>query len=420
MFKSLKGVTYRVPDLEKAKRWYAEILDTAPVFDSSLSVYFIIGENYLALVPAPKMANGRQPPDTGEIPCWWVDDIEAAYQHLLACGATLHTEIKLNHVLNASTAAVIGPDGNIVGIAGKPPAPKNVSLDEQPSASAMNVAICRALAAHEQREDIRGHDFLAEIFLGEDAQKSLEDPVAHALILKRLAAFSPGGYEFFIARTAYLDGVVEAALRDNIPQIVFLGAGYDTRAYRFSNLIKDTRIFELDSKVTQQHKRSLLDRAHVLVPEQVSFLPIDFRREAIAVVLSKAGYAPEKQTLFIWEGVTYYLPPETVDATLGFIRRNSPAGSVVCFDYMIAASDMGERHGARQAREAMKATYVGEPLQFDLEQAKIADFLDARGFAVVEHLTAKDMQTRYLTLREGSPAGEILDLFGLVKAAVRS
>jgi methyltransferase (TIGR00027 family) len=292
------------------------------------------------------------------------------------------------------------------------------SLENQPSASALNVARCRAIAAHDPREEIRGPDYLAELFLGEDAQKSLQDPAMHALILNKLAAVSPGGYEYFIARTAYIDALVEQALRDNVSQLVFLGAGYDTRACRFRNLIQDTRIFELDSRATQHDKRTLLEQAHVTIPEQLTFLTIDFTRDSLADVLFGAGYASDQKTLFIWEGVSYYLPPQAVDAMLNFVRLHSPAGSIICFDYMIAAADLEDRFGAQQARSAMQAMYTAEPLQFDLEPGRVAAFLAERGFQVIDHLTTEAMQTRYLTLRDGSSAGPVLDLFGLVQAGV--
>jgi methyltransferase (TIGR00027 family) len=290
-----------------------------------------------------------------------------------------------------------------------------MSLENQPSVSALNVARCRAAAANEPRDEIRGRDTLAELFLGEEAQKSLKDPAMHAMILRKLSAVSPGGYEYFLARTAYLDEVMEQALHDNIPQIVFLGAGYDTRAYRFCDLIRDTRIFELDIRSTQMHKRSLLEQAQIPIPAQLTFLPIDFTKDSLADVLIRAGYDPDKKALFIWEGVCYYLPPQTVDETLSIIRKNSPAGSFLCFDYMIAAST---RFGAQSSRDAMQSMYTAEPLQFELEEGNVAAFLAERGFQVVEHLLPEDLQKKYLTLRDGSSAGEILGLFGLVKAVV--
>jgi methyltransferase (TIGR00027 family) len=289
---------------------------------------------------------------------------------------------------------------------------------DKPSVSALNVARCRAVAAHESRPEIKGPDDLAEIFLGPEAQASLRNPVVLTAILQKLEAASPGGYEFFIARTAYLDAVFAQALRDDLPQIVLLGAGYDTRACRYRDLIQHTRIFELDTPVTQQHKRGLLEQANVTIPPQLTFVPIDFTRDDTAKTLTGAGYRSARKTLFIWEGVCYYLPPHTVDGTLRFVRENAPAGSILCFDYMLAASDLADRYGAQQSRAAMETMYTDEPLQFDLAEAQVPAFLAARGFTLAEHLTAEDMEARYLTLSDGTLAGHVLGLFGMVRATI--
>ena len=52
MLNSVKAVAYRVPDLDRAKRWYGEILGTAPIFDSRIVVMFKVGEAVLSLAPA--------------------------------------------------------------------------------------------------------------------------------------------------------------------------------------------------------------------------------------------------------------------------------------------------------------------------------------------------------------------------------
>ncbi|NLX10312.1 MAG: SAM-dependent methyltransferase [Chloroflexi bacterium] len=295
----------------------------------------------------------------------------------------------------------------------------SMSLESYPSISALNVARCRAIAAHETREGIQGRDHLAEVFLGEAGRNSLLNPAIYSVILEKVRAFSPGTYEYFIARTAYLDAVMEDALRANIPQIVLLGTGYDTRAYRFAELIQDTWIFELDMPPTLAHKRALLAECGVTIPAQVTFLGVDFARESLSDRLFDAGYVTDQETLFIWEGVTYFLPPKAVDDTLRFVRQNSPAGSAICFDYMIPETEMANRFGAQRAREAMRESYPAEPLQWDLDEGQVEAFLAERGFRLVEHLMPEMMQQRYLTLADGSSAGPILDLFRIVKAAVR-
>jgi O-methyltransferase involved in polyketide biosynthesis len=98
----------------------------------------------------------------------------------------------------------------------------------------MGTATMRVLATYDEREEIRGNDWLAELFLSEDRRAPLKDPVKRQWILKN--SVSPGVYEFMIARTAFFDHVVEEALREGLPQLVLLGAGYDSRPYRFREL----------------------------------------------------------------------------------------------------------------------------------------------------------------------------------------
>jgi hypothetical protein len=47
----------------------------------------------------------------------------------------------------------------------------------------MATATMRALAAYDEREDIRGRDHLAEIFLTNDRKRLLPDPAARAWVV---------------------------------------------------------------------------------------------------------------------------------------------------------------------------------------------------------------------------------------------
>jgi len=185
------------------------------------------------------------------------------------------------------------------------------SVEHHPSETAMATATMRALAAHDEREQIRGSDYLAEVFLTEDRKASFKDLAVRQWVMKN--GIAPGAYEFMIARTAFFDHVVRDALLQNIPQIVLLGAGYDSRPYRFKDLSKDTRIFELDARPTQLRKKEMLEQAGIPLPAHLVFVPIDFNRENLKDVLAAAGFSRDQRALFVWEGVTYYLPAKVVD-----------------------------------------------------------------------------------------------------------
>jgi len=286
----------------------------------------------------------------------------------------------------------------------------------RPSETAIATAFVRALAARDEREEIRGPDTLAEVFLPEDAKASLNDPAARAWIMKH--KLTPGTYEFMIARTAFFDRIVAEALQANVAQVVFLGAGYDSRAYRFMHLIQDTRIFELDTSPTQQRKKQLLQQAGIPLPEQLTFVPIDFDDDDLKATLIKAGFTPHQRAVYIWEGVTYYLSAEVVDGTLRFIRGNSPPRSSLAFDYASLSRQALNDGSVQQLRDHMRSAYASEPTRFGIREGELEGFLAQRGYEIIEHLTPAEIERKYLVRRDGSSAGKVPPLLCLVYAAL--
>jgi O-methyltransferase involved in polyketide biosynthesis len=69
---------------------------------------------------------------------------------------------------------------------------------------------------------------------------------------------------------------------------------------------------------------------------------------------------------------------------------------------------MASRHGAHQSIEAMRTTYLMEPIQFRIQEGALAEFLTPRGFTLREHLNTQDMERRYLTRADGTRAGHAL------------
>jgi methyltransferase (TIGR00027 family) len=290
------------------------------------------------------------------------------------------------------------------------------SIKHQPSETALATATMRALAVHDEREEIRGSDYLAEIFLTEDRGTTLKDPKVRQWVMKN--KITPGAYEFMIARTAFFDYVVRDALLQNIPQIVLLGAGYDSRPLRFKALVKETRMFELDAQPTQLRKKGVLEQAGIPMPNHLTFVPIDFNRDNLKDVLPAAGFSRDQRALFVWEGVTYYLSAKVVDDTLGVIRTISPAGSSICFDYASLSTEALAEEAAKKLKEHMKSRFPAEPTKFGIPQGKVGAFLSERGYVIVEHLSPSEMEARYLTLRDGSTVGKVPALFSFVHAAL--
>jgi methyltransferase (TIGR00027 family) len=153
------------------------------------------------------------------------------------------------------------------------------------------------------------------------------DPRLHAL----LAAPTLGLLQHVALRTAAIDAAIRSETANGIPQLVVLGAGLDARAFRMPELER-TIAFEIDFPSTQRLKKA---RAASLTPtaKELRFVPIDFERESLDDVLARAGHRADVRTLWIWEGVTMYLVPEALEATLAVVRDRSARGSTALVTY---------------------------------------------------------------------------------------
>jgi methyltransferase (TIGR00027 family) len=129
-----------------------------------------------------------------------------------------------------------------------------------------------------------------------------------------------------------------------------------------------------------------------------------------------AGFAKDARSLFLWEGVSYYLSLEAVNRTLTAVRSASAPGSSIAFDYAsLSAKALGEE-GIQKLQEIMKSDHAAEPTKFGIPAGKLEPFLAARGYEVVEKLGPTEMEARYLTLSNGTVAGRVPTLFSLVHA----
>jgi len=206
----------------------------------------------------------------------------------------------------------------------------------------------------------------------------------------------PGVIGFLAARDRYIDDVLQKYLEDKLQQLVILGAGYDSRAYRF-DLAGLVKTFEVDHPATQQDKLEKLHSIFGKVPGHVIYVPVDFNIQTLEDCLLQSGYDPTLKTLFIWQGVTMYLTAEAVDNTLAFVTDHSPSGSAIIFDYVYrhvldGTQKQSEISGMRRYR-----FMTGEGLSFGIEEGAVEAFLIQRGFRQVKDVNVNDLKLAYFT-----------------------
>ncbi len=144
-------------------------------------------------------------------------------------------------------------------------------------------------------------------------------------------------YEYVIARTKYIYTVFKEALAERFNQILIFGSGFDTRALRFQEIGRKTKIFELDAAITQEAKIVQYQKRGLDIPPNLTFIPIDFDKESLSAKLDEAGFDRHVRSLFILEGLLMSLQPESVDETFRIIRDFAGAGSQVVFDHVYSS-----------------------------------------------------------------------------------
>ncbi|MEU6832534.1 SAM-dependent methyltransferase [Nocardia beijingensis] len=264
----------------------------------------------------------------------------------------------------------------------------------EPSRTAM--AVARARAHHQVADEPRVFtDPLASRIVGETAlgadefDRGVDEDLARR---RRL---------FIAARSRFADDVVAAAVARGTNQVVVLGAGLDTSAYR--NTHENVRFFEVDHPDTQEWKRRRLAESGIAIPSSLTFAPIDFEQSTLAAGLAAAGLDRTDDAVFVWLGVAVYLTRTSVDDTLRYIAGHGAAAEVV-FDYVYPLSDAPA--DGRRAR-ADRVAAVGEPWLSFFTAEELRSALLSFGFTRVEDHTATELLSGYGVGTTARPADSV-------------
>jgi methyltransferase (TIGR00027 family) len=274
---------------------------------------------------------------------------------------------------------------------------------KQSSETAGRVAFCRAWESQKPPEARLCYDPLAEHMIRDEVKPFLLSPEGRNFFLKKIAKpYNLGIMDYIPLRTHVMDDHLLDCLPKGLRQLVILGAGYDSRAYRLDELKGKVKIFEVDNPGTQEDKKAKLTSHFGQLPNHVTYVALDFEKDDLSASLDQAGFDPSLSTLFIWEGVTYFLDAQAVDHTLGYVSANTPAGSSIVFDYVRPEVVDGSTQNPVMQSMMAYCNEIGEPYKFGLEPGEVEWFLTQRGFKDVVNLTVENCLAQYVKPAHGS------------------
>jgi methyltransferase (TIGR00027 family) len=158
----------------------------------------------------------------------------------------------------------------------------------------------------------------------------IEDPLAALLageetIVQTTSTakeYEENGRPFVAVRTRFFDDFLMSHAAQK-SQVVILGAGMDTRAFRLA-WHPDTHLYELDQPEVLQYKESILENHQALCHRHS--LSVDLT-QPWSTKLIAAGYQTNIPSIWLLEGVLYYLDETDVRNLLKTISDLSTKGS---------------------------------------------------------------------------------------------
>ena len=154
---------------------------------------------------------------------------------------------------------------------------------------------------------------------------------------------------FIAARSRIAEEALTEAVNAGATQLVVLGAGLDTLAYR-TPLADRLRIFEVDFRQRRRASAKCWPQQGLPCRTSLTYVGMDFERETLAEALEAAGFAATERSFFSWLGVVPYLTEAAIFSTLGYIAQLK-GGAEVVFDYVNPAASVAP--AGRAAHQAL-------------------------------------------------------------------
>lgn len=276
-----------------------------------------------------------------------------------------------------------------------------------PSRTSIMVAAARALGASDPDPGVRNPDHLAAAFIGpaelalitgHPISKMLDMTYQEAIDNIPIAMLT----SMMIVRTRFIDQALQRAVANGVTQVVMLGAGFDSRAYRFADLLQHCRVIEIDAPSTQEYKKRRVVEALGKLPENLIYAPIDFARQSLSDVLNECGLRKDEKSFFIWEGVTMYLPEQSIQSVLETVAQHAPPGSTLVLDYV---NSLGLAMMANNPQTPVVSSACwGEPWVFGVPGDHGGDFFRELGFDPGVPLSTTDIEAikRYAVRADGN------------------
>jgi methyltransferase (TIGR00027 family) len=269
------------------------------------------------------------------------------------------------------------------------------------SRTAQYMALFRAIETVRPSHKRLFADPYATIFLDDRLKRVIRFsmlPFIGRLIPKIIQSRGPGALSSGIARTKYIDDLLNQTIRNGVKQVMILGAGFDTRALRL-DFLHSVPVIEIDHPDTAKFKIDKLKEALGQLPQNVSYFQTDFNKESLEELAIEHQLNCNIPTTIIWEGVTNYLTQQGVDKTLEFVKTFA-TGSYIIFTYIdkLVLDRPQSFIGAEKVSKNLRKNEECWTLGFKPEE--LSGYLARFHLVLLDDLGAAEYRDRYMSDRK--------------------
>jgi methyltransferase (TIGR00027 family) len=263
-------------------------------------------------------------------------------------------------------------------------------IEGKPSRTAMSVAYLRA--AHRELDAFPPilDDPYAQLFVGDFWDR---------IVRQSDDLYSPpmqaAARAFVAARQRYVEDRLEQGA---FAQYVLLGAGLDSFVWRRPDLVRHTRVFEVDHPASQSFKLARAAAVGLPTRAEIAYVATDFERETLADALGRSGFDWTGPALFCWLGVTMYLTAPATEASLTTIAQCGP-GTEIAFSWCPAPATLSPFDRETRAIFARMATSFGEPPDTTYTEESLRALIERCGLRLIGCPTTAEIEARYFAGR---------------------
>lgn len=233
------------------------------------------------------------------------------------------------------------------------------------------------------------------LFASKEGQKrlsELESPLKKNILPFLEQLLMPGITLNYVLRKKYIEENVHKAIKNGVTQIINIGAGFDTLAYRLSSIYPSINFIEIDHPATSNEKTKAFKENNSI--ENLSFISADLSKVSLEKTLQNNNkFNGNHKTLYISEGVLMYLPKEAVNGLFDSLRRLTGQGSIFIF------SCMEPRESNKNNIKPLLYFYLKlkkEEYLWYIADTQLPSFVKENNYSLLEIADSQTYKERYL------------------------